>query len=194
MQTLTYPVVPEGPDAIKLNSLLVELKANSDIVELEVTENTFCSEYGVIAKLTILLDSLNVEFPSHFALIRQFPVTDGFQTTKNPPSDPVFDRVRSSHELPSVTLYEIKTDSPEAATSLNDKVPQISTSKLVQLVVLLQKRVMVGPDCVGEGEGEGVAVDIGSGVGVGVGEGVGVDDGSTYILTITLVSESSTAT
>lgn len=55
---------------VKPNSLLVELKANSDIVELEVTENTFSSEYGVNAKLTIVLASLNVAFPSHFALIR----------------------------------------------------------------------------------------------------------------------------
>ena len=68
--TLTYPVVPEGPDAIKLSSLLVELKANSDIVEFEVTENTFCSAYGVNAKLTIVLAPLIVEFPSHFALTR----------------------------------------------------------------------------------------------------------------------------
>lgn len=62
--------MPDGPDAVKLSSLLVELKANADIVELEVTENTVPSEYGVNAKLTTVLASLNVEFPSHFALIK----------------------------------------------------------------------------------------------------------------------------
>jgi len=34
MYILTNPVVPEDPVTVKLNSLLVELKANSDIVEL----------------------------------------------------------------------------------------------------------------------------------------------------------------
>lgn len=74
--TLTYPAVPEGPDAVKLNSLLVELNANSDIVEFEVTENCFFSSsgvdatLGVSAKLIIVLASLVVVFPSHLALMR----------------------------------------------------------------------------------------------------------------------------
>ena len=44
MYTLTYPVVPVGPDAVKLNILLVELKANSVMVELEFSENRVSSE------------------------------------------------------------------------------------------------------------------------------------------------------
>lgn len=76
MHTSTYPVVSEGPDAVKLNSLLTELKVNSDIVEFEVTENCFFSSsgvdatLGVNAKLTIVLASLIVAFPSHLALTR----------------------------------------------------------------------------------------------------------------------------
>lgn len=72
MHTSTYPVVPEGPDAVKLNSLLTELKANSVIVEFEATVNfcSSCSSYGVNAKLTIVLASLVVVFPSHLALTR----------------------------------------------------------------------------------------------------------------------------
>lgn len=37
--TFVQPVVPEGPLTVKLNILLVELKANSEIVELEIIEN-----------------------------------------------------------------------------------------------------------------------------------------------------------
>ena len=66
--TLTYPTVPEDPDTRKLNSLLAELKANSDIVELEVNENTLSVEYGVKAKLTVVLASLNAELPAQRAL------------------------------------------------------------------------------------------------------------------------------
>ena len=35
---MTYPVVPEDPETTKLNSLLVELNDNSEMVEFEVTE------------------------------------------------------------------------------------------------------------------------------------------------------------
>ena len=70
MPISTMPMVPDGPDTVKLNSLLVELKASADTVEFDVTENTFCSAYGVDAKLTILLDSLIVEVPSYLDLIR----------------------------------------------------------------------------------------------------------------------------
>jgi len=44
MRTSTYPVVPEGPLTLKLNSLLVELKESIVIVEFEVTEKTFWSD------------------------------------------------------------------------------------------------------------------------------------------------------
>ena len=45
MYTLTYPVVPVGPDAVKLNYLLAELKDSAVIVEFEDTVN-FCSSFG----------------------------------------------------------------------------------------------------------------------------------------------------
>ena len=41
---VTYPVVYSGPDAVKLNVWVVELKANSVMVELEFSENIVCSE------------------------------------------------------------------------------------------------------------------------------------------------------
>ena len=39
----TNPVVPSGPEMVKLSSLLVELKARAETVEFETTEKTFCS-------------------------------------------------------------------------------------------------------------------------------------------------------
>ena len=68
MKTVTYPVLSEGPEAVKLNFLLVELKANSVMVELELTENRVSSEYGVKAKLTVALIGLNAELPVQLAL------------------------------------------------------------------------------------------------------------------------------
>ena len=44
MYMVTYPVVLEGPDAVKLSDLLVGLKANSVMVELEFNENMVSSE------------------------------------------------------------------------------------------------------------------------------------------------------
>ena len=68
--TSTKPNVPDGPATLKLSLLLVELKASAEIVEFEITENTFCSAYGANAKLNIVLAALVVKFPSHVALIR----------------------------------------------------------------------------------------------------------------------------
>lgn len=70
MPTSTKPVVLLGPVTLKLSWLLVELKANSVTVELEITENTFCWAYGADAKLIVLLAWLNSVLPSHVALIR----------------------------------------------------------------------------------------------------------------------------
>ena len=70
MYRLTYPVVPEGPEALKLNSLLVELNANCVIVELEFKVNTFFSSSGVKAKATDLLAMLYVAAAVTVALIR----------------------------------------------------------------------------------------------------------------------------
>ena len=55
MYTSTYPIVPEEPVTLKLNSLLVESKDSPDRVEFEVTEKTLCSSKGVTAKLIIVL-------------------------------------------------------------------------------------------------------------------------------------------
>ena len=63
-------MVLSGPDTVKLNSLVAELKASADMVELDVTENQFSSVYGVKAKLMAVLTSLYAELPSHVALIR----------------------------------------------------------------------------------------------------------------------------
>ena len=70
---------------------------------------------------------------------------------------------------------------------LLDSLPLISTLKPFEVVVPLQETSMVEVVCGGDGVGAGVGVGVGSGVGVGVG------DDSTYILIITMVSESSTA-
>ena len=70
MYISTYPVVCAGPETTKLNSALVELKANSDIVELEFTVKMLDCASGVKAKLTVLLAALKVEVASTAALIK----------------------------------------------------------------------------------------------------------------------------
>jgi hypothetical protein len=124
------------------------------------------------------------------------------------PSEPVFVRVRFSQELPPVTLYAIRTGASGIAVPLLDKLPLISTLKLVYVVVLLQEMSIADCACgAGVGVGAGVAVgagvetgvglgvtvgvEVGVAVGVGVGVAVEVDDASIFTLIITLVSESS---
>ena len=80
----------------------------------------------------------------------------------NPPSEPVFTRVRLCQSLPPVTLYEIKTDSPEMAAPLYDSLPLISTLRPVEVAVPLPETSRMGVGFDGEGVGDGVGV--GSGV------------------------------
>ncbi len=49
--TSVYPVVPVGPLTVKLSSLAVELKARSEMVELEITENTEFSSAEMTASV-----------------------------------------------------------------------------------------------------------------------------------------------
>jgi hypothetical protein len=41
MQTWAYPIVPEGPETVKLNASVVESKAKLVSVEFEVMEKIF---------------------------------------------------------------------------------------------------------------------------------------------------------
>jgi hypothetical protein len=56
---------------VKVSSLLVELKANSVMVELDATENSVCSEYGVIAKFIVLL--------AHTKILLQLQLNDFYE-------------------------------------------------------------------------------------------------------------------
>ncbi len=63
-----YPVVPLGPDTLKVISLLVELKIKPDTVELDETENTL-SSMSLMAKLTMVSAPATPEPPVYTALI-----------------------------------------------------------------------------------------------------------------------------
>ena len=129
MATSTNPCVPVSPVTTKLSWLLAELKDNADTVELEVTENTVCSENGTKDKETILLVPLHAVFPFHLALIRKFPDTGGIHVTRNAPSEPVNTDVRSVQMAPPLTLYEMNTGALGMAVLLDRSVPLISTLK-----------------------------------------------------------------
>ena len=129
MATSTNPFVPVSPVTTKLSWLLAELKDSVDTVELEVTENTVCSENGTKDRETVLLVPLHAVFPFHFALIRKFPDTGGIHVARTAPSEPVYTDVRSVHVAPPLTLYEMNTGALGMGVALDRSVPLISTLK-----------------------------------------------------------------
>ena len=79
--TSTKPVVPDGPETVKLSSLLVELKANADSVEFEDTEKTYWSLNDVTERVLNISGDAKVALPAE-ALTMYVPVADGIQTAK----------------------------------------------------------------------------------------------------------------
>ena len=69
MYKSTYPLVPDGPEAIKLSSLPLGLKLNWVMVELDVKLNTLFSWFAK-AKLTTFVASFRVVLFSKNAFIR----------------------------------------------------------------------------------------------------------------------------
>lgn len=75
--TFVNPVVPEGPVAVKLNSWLVELNASAEIVELDATEKTYLSLYGMMLNVVFWFAPAFVWLPAHSALRVKSPVAGG---------------------------------------------------------------------------------------------------------------------
>jgi len=108
MFTLTKPVVPVSPVAVKLNSLASELKLSCEMVELDVTVNTFLvlfpSDAGSIARFTVAVAKLYSVVAAHSALIKKIPEVGDTQIALNLPSLFVLTMVRGSQVFPPFLL------------------------------------------------------------------------------------------
>ena len=193
IQTSTYPCVPEGPDARKLSCLLVELNANSVMVELEFTVNTMLLASLSSARLTTLVAAFMFEVASEVALIRQLPVASGSQTAEKLPSDAVFTKVKLSHESPPFLLQARRIGAPLIASPLRVNLPLISACNWLLVVVPLQVKSMFGVGRLGVGLFVGLAVGLVVGEFVGLAVGAGSFSPVTQMFTIVEVSESSIA-
>lgn len=110
MLTLTYPVEPVVPEAVKLSSLVFELKTSCEIVELDVTVNTvpplLLLSVGSIAKFTVAVAKLYSVVAALSALIKKVPEVNDTHTALNLPSEFVLTRDSGSQVLPpSLLLY-----------------------------------------------------------------------------------------
>lgn len=110
MLTLTYPVVPVVPVAVKLSSVVFELKISCEIVELDVTVNTvpplLVLSVGSIAKFTVAVAELYSVVAVLSALIKKVPDVNDTHTALNLPSAFVLTMDRGSQVLPpSLLLY-----------------------------------------------------------------------------------------
>lgn len=110
MFTLTYPVVPVVPDAVKLNSLVFELNISCEIVELDVTVNTFSPllfpKAGSMTKFTVAVAKLYSVVAILSAFIKKVPEVSDIHSALNLPSLFVLTTDKGSQVLPpSLLLY-----------------------------------------------------------------------------------------
>ena len=141
MFMLTYPVVPVVPDAVKLNSLFSELNISCEIVELDVTVNTFAPllfpKAGSMAKFTVAVAKLYSVFATLSALIKKVPEVSDIHIALNLPSLFVLTIDKGSQVLPPSLLLYSWIALFASPILLSEQVPLISTLYPVSMGVLL---------------------------------------------------------